>query len=130
MQQAQLQSKFGPDWPRVKEVNASIAALHTDINAQVQQLQQRFAAEYQTAVSTQNLMQQRLDQAKKDAFDQNRSAAEYQILRHGAESASDLYDALQTRLKEAGITAGLNTNQIDIVDRSHGFCSPGLPGEV
>jgi polysaccharide biosynthesis transport protein len=39
-------------------------------------------------------------------------------LRHGAESASDLYDALQTRLKEAGITAGLATNTIDIVDRA------------
>jgi succinoglycan biosynthesis transport protein ExoP len=116
VQQAQLQSKFGPDWPRVKEVNVSIAALHKDISAQVQQLQQRFAAEYQTAVSTQNLMQQRLDQAKQEAFRQNRSAAEYQILRHGAQSASDLYDALQTRLKEAGITAGLNANQIDVVD--------------
>jgi succinoglycan biosynthesis transport protein ExoP len=116
VQQAQLQSKFGPDWPRVKEVNVSIAALHKDISAQVQKLQQRFAAEYQTAVSTQNLMQQRLDQAKQEAFRQNRSAAEYQILRHGAQSASDLYDALQTRLKEAGITAGLNANQIDVVD--------------
>jgi succinoglycan biosynthesis transport protein ExoP len=118
VQQAQLQSKFGPDWPRVREVNASIAALHADISAQVQQLQQRFAAEYQTAVSTQNLMSQRLDQAKQEAFRQNRSAAEYQILRHGAQSASDLYDALQTRLKEAGITAGLNANQIDVVDRA------------
>jgi succinoglycan biosynthesis transport protein ExoP len=118
VQQAQLQSKFGPDWPRVKEVNSAIASLHKDIESQVQALQQRFASEYQTAVSTQNLMQQRLDQAKQEAFRQNRSAAEYQILRHGAQSASDLYDALQTRLKEAGITAGLNTNQIDIVDRA------------
>jgi capsular exopolysaccharide synthesis family protein len=118
VQQAQLQSKFGPDWPRVKEVNDALAALRKDIHGQVNALQQRFAAEYQTAVSTQNLMQQRLDQAKQEAFRQNRSAAEYQILRHGAESASDLYDALQTRLKEAGITAGLNANQIDIVDRA------------
>ncbi len=118
VQQAQLQSKFGPDWPRVKEVNSAIASLHKDIQSQVHLLQQRFAAEYQTALSTEDLMRQRLDKAKQEAFKQNRSAAEYQILRHGAQSASDLYDALQTRLKEAGITAGLNTNQIDIVDRA------------
>jgi succinoglycan biosynthesis transport protein ExoP len=118
VQQAQLQSKFGPDWPRVREVNSAIASLRKDIQSQVHTLQQRFAAEYQTAVSTQDLLQQRLEDAKQQAFKQNRSAAEYQILRHGAQSASDLYDALQTRLKEAGITAGLNTNQIDIVDRA------------
>lgn len=118
VQAAQLQSKFGPEWPRLKEVNASMAQVQRDIDNEVGDLQQRFATEYKTALSTENLMRARLDQAKQDAYQQNRSAAEYQILLHGANSASDLYDTLQTRLKEAGITAGLNANQIDVVDRA------------
>ena len=124
VQQAQLQSKFGPSWPRLKEVNSSLAQVRQDIHRQISDLQQRFESEYQTALSTENLMQQRLNQAKQQAFEQNGSAADYQILRHGAESASDLYDALQTRLKEAGITAGLDANRIDVVDPA---TVPALP---
>ncbi len=124
VQQAQLQSKFGPQWPRVREVQSSLTQVRQDIQGEVGNMQRRFEVEYKTALSTENLMRARLDGAKQDAYTQNRSSAQYQILRHGADSASDLYDALQTRLKEAGITAGLNANQIDVVDRA---TIPALP---
>ncbi len=118
VQQAQLQSKFGPQWPRLKEVTTSLAEVRKAIGAEIGDLQKRFQVEYDTAASTETLMRQRLDGAKQQTFQQNRTSAEYQILKHGADSASDLYDALQTRLKEAGITAGLNANQIDVVDKA------------
>ncbi len=124
VQQAELQSKFGPEWPRLKEIQASLVQVRKDIGAEINNMQRRFQMEYQTALNTENLMRQRLDSAKGETFQQNRTSAEYQILKHGADSASDLYDALQTRLKEAGITAGLNANQIDVVDRA---TTPPLP---
>ncbi len=124
VQQAQLQSKFGPQWPRLREVQSSLNQVRKDIDAEITNMQRRFEVEYTTALNTEKLMRSRLDDAKQQAYQQNRSSAEYQILRHGADSASDLYDALQTRLKEAGITAGLNATQIDIVDRA---TTPALP---
>lgn len=124
VQQAQLQSKFGPQWPRVREVESSLIQVRKDIGGEIGNMQRRFEVEYKTALSTENLMRARLEGAKQEAYQQNRSSAQYQILRHGADSASDLYDALQTRLKEAGITAGLNANQIDVVDRA---TIPALP---
>ena len=127
VQQAQLQSKFGPNWPRVKEVQSSLDQVRRDIKGEISNMQRRFEVEYNTALSTENLMKGRLDGAKGQAYQQNRSSAEYQILKHGADSASDLYDALQTRLKEAGITAGLNANQIDVVDRATTPARPVFP---
>ncbi len=124
VQQAQLESKFGPQWPRLKEIQSSLAQVRRDIQGEITTMQSRFEVEYRTAASTENLMRERLESAKQDAYQQNRSSAQYQILRHGADSASDLYDALQTRLKEAGITAGLNANQIDVVDHA---TTPALP---
>jgi succinoglycan biosynthesis transport protein ExoP len=118
VQQAQLQSKFGPNWPRVKEVQSSLDQVRHDVTGEITDMQRRFQVEYKTALDTESLMRGRLDDAKQQAYQQNRSSAEYQILKHGADSASDLYDALQTRLKEAGITAGLNANQIDVVDQA------------
>ncbi len=127
VQQAQLQSKFGPQWPRLKEVDASLAKVREDITGEIKNLQRRFQVEFDTAASTENLMRQRLDGAKQQTYQQNRTSAEYQILKHGADSASDLYDALQTRLKEAGITAGLNANQIDVVDKATPPAIPVFP---
>ncbi len=124
VQQAQLQSKFGPQWPRLKEVQSSLTSVSHAIDGEITTMQSRFEVEYKTAQSTENLMRERLEGAKQQAYQQNRSSAQYQILRHGAESASDLYDALQTRLKEAGITAGLNANQIDVVDHA---TTPAIP---
>ena len=127
VQSAQLQSKYGPDWPRVREVQSSLAQVQRDIDVEITNLTRRFEVEYTTALSTESLMKGRLEAAKQAAFEQNRSAAQYQILKHGAESASDLYDALQTRLKEAGITAGLSTNTIDVVDRATVPARPVYP---
>ncbi len=124
VQQAQLQSKFGPAWPRLREIQSSLTQVRKDIDSEITTMQRRFEAEYNTAVSTENLLKGRLEDAKQQAYQQNRTSAEYQILRHGADSASDLYDALQTRLKEAGVTAGLNANQIDVVDHA---TTPALP---
>lgn len=118
VQAAQLQSKYGADWPRVREVRKQLAQVQRDIDREITSLTQRFAEEYHAAVATENLMRARLEATKQEAYRENESAAQFEILKHGAESASDLYDALQTKLKEAGITAGLNSNDIDVIDRA------------
>ncbi len=127
VQIAQLQSKYGPDWPRLREMQSSLAQIQRDIDVEITNLTRRFEVEYTTALSTENLMRNRLEAAKQEAYSQNRASAQYQILKHGAESASDLYDALQTRLKEAGITAGLSSNTIDVVDRATVPARPVYP---
>lgn len=118
VQYAQLKSKYGSDWPKVKEAEKQLAAVQTNIDTEINNLTNRFEEEYNASVKTETLLRDRLEQIKQDAYRTNESAAEFEILKHGADSASDLYDALQTKLKEAGITAGLNSNNIDIVDRA------------
>lgn len=118
VQKAQLQSKFGPNYPKLIEVNQQLASVRKDIGREISNLTQRFKVEYEAAVQTQNLLQQRLDRAKAAAYKQNESTAQAQILSHNAQAASALYDTLQLRLQEAGITAGLNSSSIEVVDRA------------
>ena len=118
VQQASLQSKFGPNYPQLEEVQRQLAQVRRDINKEITDLTQRFKAEYDAAVQTENLLNERLDTTKQQAFKQNESAAQFEILKHNAETDSDLYDALQLRLQEAGITAGLNSNSVEVVDNA------------
>jgi succinoglycan biosynthesis transport protein ExoP len=127
VQKAQLQSKFGPEYPKLREVDKQLATVRNDIQNEITNLTQRFQTEYDAAVKTENLLQDRLDVTKQQAFRENESAAQFEILQHGAESASELYDALQMKLKEAGITAGLNSNNIDVIDTAMVPPYPVLP---
>ncbi len=129
VQAAQLKAKFGPDFPKVREVNKQLASVQSDIDQEVDSLTKRFTEEYDASVKTQALMQARLDATKQEAYRENESAAQFDILKHGAESASELYDALQMRLKEAGITAGLSATNIDVIDRASIPPFPILPAK-
>jgi polysaccharide biosynthesis transport protein len=129
VQEAQLKAKFGPDFPKIKELNKQLASVQGDIDQEINSLTKRFTEEYDAAVKTQALMQARLDATKQEAYRENESAAQFDILKHGAESASELYDALQMRLKEAGITAGLSATNIDVIDRANIPPFPVLPAK-
>ncbi len=127
VQAAQLKSKFGPDYPKVRELDKQLNSVQSDIDNEINDLTKRFAEEYNAAVKTESLLQERLNTTKQQAFKENESAAQFDILKHGAESASELYDGLQMKLKEAGITAGLNSNNVDIIDRASIPPYPVLP---
>ncbi len=127
VQAAQMKSKFGPDYPKVRELDKQLASVQADIDSEINDLTKRFAEEYNAAVKTESLLQDRLNKSKQEAYKENESAAQFEILKHGAESASELYDGLQMKLKEAGITAGLNSNDVDIIDEASIPPFPVLP---
>jgi polysaccharide biosynthesis transport protein len=127
VQEAQLRSKFGPEYPKVVELKKQLASVQSDIDSEINNLTTRFAVEYNTALQTEALMQSRLDTLKKEAYQENQSAAQFDILKHEVESAAELYDALELKLQEAGITAGLNSNAVDVIDQATIPLVPILP---
>ncbi|GGH09767.1 hypothetical protein GCM10011586_27850 [Silvibacterium dinghuense] len=129
VQAAQLKAKFGPNYPKVVEVNNQLEKVQSDIDQEINSLTKRFTEEYDASVNTESLMRARLEATKQEAYRENESAAQFDILKHGAESASELYDALQMRLKEAGITAGLSATNIDVIDRANIPPFPVLPAK-
>jgi capsular exopolysaccharide synthesis family protein len=127
VQESQLKAKFGPDYPTIRELEKQMAGLQADVDTEINNLTKRFSVEYSTAVQTENLMQSRLDTLKQDAYHEGKSAAQFEILKHSAEASAELYDALQLKLQEAGVTAGLNSTSVDVIDRATIPLAPILP---
>lgn len=127
VQSAQLKAKFGPGYPKIVELNKQLASVQSDIDAEITNLTKRFADEYNTAQQTEALLQSRLDSLKKNAYEENASSTQFDVLKHNAESAAALYSALNLKLQEAGVTAGLNSNNVDVVDRAAVPAAPVLP---
>jgi len=125
-QYAQLTMKFGSGYPKVREVQGQLGKLDHDIDAEVKNVGQRIEDEYLAAQRTENMLQEKFNAQKQQAFTLTASAAQYSMLKHEVETSRELYDTLQLKLKEAGVTAGLSSTNVTVVDRAE---IPGKPVE-
>jgi capsular exopolysaccharide synthesis family protein len=117
-ERAQLASKFGEHHPRMQELNAQIEKVQASIKKEVALARRQVRDEYVSSQRMEQMLQKRLETQKEAAYRLNEDEAQFAILRHEAELNRDLYDALQMRLKEASVTAGLSATNITVVDRA------------
>ncbi len=117
-QRAQLSSKYGPNYPPMKELQIQINKVQAQLNNQLNLARQQVTAEYKNAQRVENNLRNRLARQEDAAYRLNEGVAQYAILRHEAELNRDLYDTLQMRLKEASVTAGLSAADINVVDKA------------
>src|SRR6185295_1893203 len=94
---------------QIKEMNQSVTREKINIANQVE-------AEYRGARQRELLLTQALDQQKKEAGEMADRMVQYNILKREAEANKQLYDGLLQKLKEAGISAGLRSSNIRVVD--------------
>ena len=114
----QLTTKYGENYPRVRELHNQIERVQRQVDTEMHNVQQRIREEYNTSTHTLNLMQRQLDKQMQDAYKLNEGAAQYALLRQDAESSRQLYDQLQLKLKESNLAAGLNTASVSVIDEA------------
>jgi succinoglycan biosynthesis transport protein ExoP len=114
----QLTTRYGPNFPRVRELHNQITSVQSQVDTEMHNVQQRIHEEYNTSMHTLNLMQGQLDKQMQQAYKLNESAAQYALLRQDAESSRELYDQLQLKLKESNLAAGLNTASVTVIDEA------------
>src|SRR5271163_938006 len=124
---AEALDQYGPNYPKVlrlasqqKEVEQNLASARKTMVESVEE-------EFTTARSHVELLQEALDKQKAEANDLAEKLVQYHILQHDAESNKQLYDGLLQKLKEAGITAGLRSSNIRIVDPALVPTAPSRP---
>src|SRR5271163_615983 len=124
---AEALDQYGPNYPKVlrlasqqKEVEQNLASARKTMVESVEQ-------EFTTARSHVELLQEAVDKQKSEANDLAEKLVQYHILQHDAESNKALYDGLLQKLKEAGITAGLRSSNIRVVDPALAPAGPSRP---
>jgi polysaccharide biosynthesis transport protein len=126
-QYAEAVSQYGPNYPKVQRLQAQIKEASDDLANARQTMVTSIEEEYNTARSHVALLQAALDKQKADANDLAEKLVQYHILQHDADSNKQLYDGLLQKLKEAGITAGLRSSNIRVVDPALVQTSPTRP---
>jgi capsular exopolysaccharide synthesis family protein len=109
-------SQFGPNYPRVQRMKVRLDDIKRELAQEQQRIVDRIDAEYHNAQNRVQLMSQALEKQKGEENDNAEKLVQYNILKHDGEANKQLYGGLLQKLKESGITAGLRSSNIRVVD--------------
>jgi exopolysaccharide transport family protein len=126
IQVAQLSTQFGPAYPKLAQLNNQIQEIDSQLQLEIKKVAGRLRGDYLASLQRENMLRSALEQQKQQENKLNESAIEYSFLKRDFESDRTLYEGLLQKLKEAGVAAGLRSNNIRQVDMAR---TPGGPTE-
>ena len=123
---AELTATLGPNHPEVKAQKAEVDELAREVNAEQNRLLVQAKGAFDLAQANEQQTTAALEQQKADAYRLRDQMVEYTIRQREFESSRTLYEELMQRLRTAGITAGLESMEIDVVDQAVPPATPTL----
>src|SRR4029077_66929 len=123
-------NQYGPNFPKVQRLQSQIKEIEAAAEKEKKGVIARLESEYREALQREELLSQALDQQKVQVNQMSERMVQYSILKRDAEANKALYDGLLTKLKEAGISAGLRSSNIRVVDPAMVPQSPARPAKT
>jgi succinoglycan biosynthesis transport protein ExoP len=127
IQIAELSTQFGPAYPKVAQLNNQLGEIDRQTQLELKKVAERVKGEYMAALQQEQLLSAQFEKQKQEANKLNESAIEYSLLKRDVDTNRQLYEGLLQKLKEAGVTAGLKSNNIRLVDVARTPAAPSEP---
>jgi len=130
IQIAELSTQLGPSYPKVAQLNNQLKEIDKQIQIETQKAVERLRGQYLAAQQREDMLREALEKQKQEANKLNESAIEYSLLKRDVETNRTLYEGLLQKMKEAGVTAGLRSNNFRIVNAArvpNGPVEPNIP---
>ena len=108
--------QYGPNFPKVQRIAEQKKEVEAELTRAQNIMVGSIEEDYNTARQHLGLLQEALERQKAESNQLAEKLVQFHILEHDAESNKQLYDGLLQKLKEAGITAGLRSSNIRVVD--------------
>ncbi|HKC00778.1 MAG TPA: polysaccharide biosynthesis tyrosine autokinase [Terriglobales bacterium] len=126
IQVAELSTQFGPSYPKITQLNNQLKEIDRQLQSETSKAVDHLNGQYQAALQRENMLRGSFEKQKQEANKLNESAIEYSLLKRDVDSNRTLYEGLLEKLKEAGVTAGLRSNNFRIINAAR---VPTFPSE-
>jgi succinoglycan biosynthesis transport protein ExoP len=123
-------NQYGPNFPKVQRIQSQLKEIDQSLDREKRAVLIRLGSEYHEAQQREQLLVHTLDQQKSEANLMSERMVQYNILKRDAEAEKALYDGLLTKLKEAGISAALQSSNIRVVDPAMIPSFPSRPAKA
>ena len=127
IQIAELSTQFGPSYPKIAQLNNQLKEIDQQFQSETRKAVDQLRGQYLAALQRESMLRDAFDQQKQQANKLNESAIEYSLLKRDVETNRTLYEGLLEKMKEAGVTAGLRSNNFRIVDAARVPTAPIEP---
>ena len=127
IQIAELSTQFGPSYPKVTQLNGQLKEVQFQIQGELKKIVDRVRGEYLAAQQQEDMLKAEFEKQKQEANKLNESAINYSLLKRDVDVNRQLYEGLLEKLKEAGVTAGLKSNNVRLVDIARAPAAPTEP---
>ncbi len=127
IQVAELSTQFGPSYPKVAQLNNQLKEIDRQLQSETNKAVDHLKGLYLSALQRESMLRESFEKQKQEANKLNESAIEYSILKRDLDSNRTLYEGLLEKLKEAGVTAGLRSNNFRIIDAARVPTAPSEP---
>ena len=111
-----LSTTFTDDYPKVKQLQSQIDGIERRLDEERKRAAQGIVDGYLAATRREDLVRQAFEQQQSQANLVAERAVQYNILKREVDTNKQLYEGLLQRLKEAGVSAGMNASNIRVVD--------------
>src|ERR1700723_3030126 len=123
-------NQYGPNFRKVLRLQSQLKEIDQNLDREKRGVVARLGSEYHEAQQREELLTRTLDQQKTEANLMSGRMVQYNILKRDAEADKALYDGLLTKLKEAGISAALQSSNIRVVDPAMIPTTPARPAKT
>ena len=115
---------LGPNNPTIKALQRQITTLTKAVSDEQNRLLTQAREDFLLTRSNENQTDAALESQKNDAYKLRDDLVEYTIRQREFESSRTLYEGLLQKLRTAGVEAGLESLEIDTVDRAEVPAAP------
>lgn len=126
-QYAKLRAVYKPAWWEVKQLAGQLETAEKQLAQSMEARLKDVGTAYRTALQQEKLLSEAVRVQKSEADTLNQYSIQYNILKQEVASKKQLYNDMLQRMGEAGITAGLKSNNIHVVDAAVPPSAPILP---
>lgn len=118
---------YQPDFPQMRQMRAQIDELAAQQAQVAAGVRSSIQAQYTVAVNAENSLSRQVEALKGDVLDSRERSIQYNIIQREVDTSRTLYDGLLQRYKEVGVTGGVTSNNIFIIDRAEPPEKPSKP---
>jgi capsular exopolysaccharide synthesis family protein len=124
---AEIKITYGANHPEYRKAYSQLSEVEKQFEDTRRNITQRIEVDYRQTLNREQMLKAAVVETKGEYDKLNARSFEYQQLKREAEADKKLYEELVTKIKEAGINAGFQNNNIRIADQARPGLKPVFP---
>jgi len=118
VQKSKLLKTYKGQHPEIQKVDAQIDQVRQRFGEEIQTMIRALQTEAKVARAKEETLLNNVNQLRREGQELNEEEIQYSVLQRDSDSNQQLYEAVLKRLKETGVTGGVEANNVRVVEEA------------